>query len=133
MQQFVSNVRKIKNNFIVILLRYLVVVVVFFGHLFLKKMLPVSINKGISLGINITGMNRLILCLLVLVVYKLFRRFDWRLWFIFVGGLVNTIERLQFGYVSDYFNFGLVYNNLPDLLIFIGVIWFFIDGSKNKN
>ena len=103
------------------------------SHSWLRSILVVYRNKGISLGVYFTGVNLIVGFFLGLVVYQLLKKFDWKLWFIFTGGLINTIERLYFGYVSDYFNFRVVYNNLPDLLIFIGVIWFFIDGTKDKN
>ena len=41
-----------------------------------------------------------------------------------VGGWINLIDRLIFGYVRDYWTLGWVYNNLADWLIQIGIIIF---------
>ena len=48
---------------------------------------------------------------------------DWRLLLIIVGGSLNFIERLIFGYVRDYWQIPgtNVYNNINDWIIFIGV------------
>jgi lipoprotein signal peptidase len=45
---------------------------------------------------------------------------------ILIGGLINLIDRLVFGYVRDYWWFVGVYNNLADWLIGVGVLIFFI-------
>jgi len=43
---------------------------------------------------------------------------------VIVGGWINLIDRIFFGYVRDYWQFGWVYNNLADWMIQIGVIIF---------
>ena len=50
-------------------------------------------------------------------------------WLIFIGGLLNLIDRIIFGYVRDYWNFlgvGL-YNNINDWIIGVGVLICLID------
>ena len=49
-----------------------------------------------------------------------------------VGGTINFIDRIVFGYVRDDWNFALVYNNLADWIIAIGVICFVFDLWKRK-
>lgn len=41
---------------------------------------------------------------------------------IFLGAFSNLLDRLKFGWIIDYFNFGFFYNNLADILICFGVI-----------
>ena len=47
---------------------------------------------------------------------------------ILIGGMVNLIDRLYFGYVRDYWNLGGgVVNNLNDWIIGIGVLLFLVE------
>jgi len=39
-----------------------------------------------------------------------------------VGTASNLLDRLKFGWVIDYFNFGVGYNNLADIFIVLGLI-----------
>lgn len=48
------------------------------------------------------------------------------LFLVLIGGWINLIDRLFFGYVRDYWRFISVYNNLADWLIGIGVGWFIL-------
>ena len=41
-----------------------------------------------------------------------------------VGGWINLIDRIIFGYVRDYWQIGRIYNNLADWMIQVGVIIF---------
>ncbi len=43
------------------------------------------------------------------------------LW-LFFGALSNIFDRLKFGYVIDYLNFYFFYNNLADVLIWLGFL-----------
>jgi len=45
-----------------------------------------------------------------------------------IGGLINIVDRLVFGYVRDYWNFGgALINNLNDWLIGVGVLLFLLE------
>ncbi len=39
-----------------------------------------------------------------------------------LGSVSNLIDRLKFGFIVDYFNFGFFSNNLADLMIGAGII-----------
>lgn len=104
-------------------------------HNCLANNLNIVKNYGISFGIN--GMFFIILnVLFVLLITVIFIRLDfWSLGFLVIGGWVNFIDRIRFGYVRDYWQFGMVYNNLADWMIGLGIILFLINlyGKKNTN
>ena len=54
------------------------------------------------------------------------------LFLVLIGGWINMIDRLVFGYVRDYWWFITVYNNLADWLIGIGVVWFILNLWKQN-
>lgn len=93
-------------------------------HELLGSYLPVVVNPGITLGVQLSVE---LIGLLNLVIFALFiNRKDWGLFLISVGGVSNLIDRLRFGYVRDYWQFlgtGL-YNNLNDWLIIVGLLIF---------
>jgi lipoprotein signal peptidase len=76
---------------------------------------------GLRINIGIIG------ALLVFVTwglyqYRLFYRFVIYTLLVMSGSWSNLIERFVFGSVTDYINFGIVYANIADLQIWIGVI-----------
>ncbi|MFA6185290.1 MAG: signal peptidase II [Candidatus Shapirobacteria bacterium] len=85
-------------------------------------------NYGISFGIS--GFFFIALSVIFVFVFLVLsiKKGRWY-WFIFIGGFLNLIERIMFGYVGDYWNFlgtGL-YNNINDWIIGIGVLFCLID------
>jgi len=56
----------------------------------------------------------------------------WGINLVLLGGWINMIDRLVFGYVRDYWQFGVVYNNLADWIISIGVGMFVWELWKEK-
>lgn len=54
---------------------------------------------------------------------------------ILAGGLVNYFDRLKYGYVRDYWHIpGTgIYNNLPDWIIFIGLLWYGLHISRRRD
>jgi signal peptidase II len=52
---------------------------------------------------------------------------------LFLGSASNLLDRLKFGYVIDYFNFHFFYNNLADIIIWLGIIIYLIRIWYNKN
>lgn len=94
------------------------------GHNFLANRLEVIRNYGISFGLEFN--------FLFLIIIVLFLSYFWvknqsiDLGVILVGGVINLVDRLYFGYVRDYWQFFLVYNNLADWLIGIGIGLFVI-------
>ena len=54
---------------------------------------------------------------------------------ILAGGLVNLVDRLRFGYVRDYWQWGRFYNNIADWVISVGVVCLLIKSyvRRNKN
>ncbi len=104
-----------------------------FFHNFLVSWLKVDIrNEGVSFGWNGFGVVLLNLILLIWLVW-----FNWRTNFfgielILIGGWVNMIDRMVFGYVRDYWSLGAVYNNIADWIISIGVVIFVWEIWKKK-
>lgn len=81
-------------------------------------------NYGISFGIN-GGFFIILNIIFVVILTKIwFKNNLLSLGLMLVGGWINLIDRLIFGYVRDYWTLGWVYNNLADWLIQIGVIIF---------
>lgn len=85
-------------------------------------------NYGISFGFSgflVVFLSILFVVLFLFLAIKKGKGY----WLIFIGGFLNLIERLIFGYVHDYWNFfgtGL-YNNINDWIIGIGVFICLID------
>lgn len=94
------------------------------AHHWLSVTRVVVENYGISFGVR--GWFFIFLNVIFVVVLT-------RIWWknnlaginlVVVGGWINLIDRIYFGYVRDYWQFGWVYNNLADWMIQIGVIMF---------
>jgi len=88
-------------------------------------------NFGVSFGWGgklVTGFS--LIFLVVLMGWWWLARPE--LFLILVGGWINLVDRLVFGYVRDYWKFISVYNNLADWLIGIGVGWFILNLWKQN-
>jgi len=85
-------------------------------------------NYGISFGMN--GSVLIILSIIFILLFLVLAiKKGGGYWLIFIGGLLNLIDRMMFGYVRDYWNFfgtGL-YNNINDWIIGVGVLICLID------
>lgn len=116
------NVKKKKNlSFGVILNLWLLGEL---AHFSLASTKEVVKNYGISFGIN-GGFFIILNIIFVVILTKIwFKNNLLGLGLMLVGGWINLIDRLIFGYVRDYWTLGWVYNNLADWLIQIGVIIF---------
>lgn len=81
-------------------------------------------NYGISFGINglIFILLSIIFILFLTVIF--FKKKSFGLGLMVVGGWINLIDRLVWGYVRDYWRLMTVYNNLADWLIGVGVVLF---------
>ena len=85
-------------------------------------------NYGISFGMN--GDVLIVLSIIFILLFLVFAIKKGRgYWLIFIGGLLNLIDRIIFGYVRDYWNFlGMgLYNNINDWIIGVGVLICLID------
>lgn len=89
-------------------------------------------NVGVSFGWNSEILIVFNLVLLCWVTWYWWRNNYWSLNFILVGGWINAIDRLIFGYVRDYWSLGTVYNNIADWLISVGVGIFILELWKKK-
>lgn len=116
------NVKKKKKlSFVVILSIWLLGELV---HFSLASTNNIIKNYGISFGVN-GGFFIILNIIFVIILTKIwFKNNLLSLGLMLVGGWINLIDRLIFGYVRDYWTLGWVYNNLADWLIQIGVIIF---------
>ena len=116
------NVKKKKKlSFVVILSIWLLGELV---HFSLASTNNIIKNYGISFGIN-GGFFIILNIIFVVILTKIwFKNNLLSLGLMSVGGWINLIDRLIFGYVRDYWTLGWVYNNLADWLIQIGIIIF---------
>ncbi|MFA4942051.1 MAG: signal peptidase II [Patescibacteria group bacterium] len=80
----------------------------------------------------------IIFCLLFYILYLFFsKKLKWRLFFplmvLFLGALSNFIDRIQYGYVIDYFScrYFTIFN-LADVLIVAVVGWFLLEIIRKK-
>lgn len=116
------NVKKKKKlSFVVILSIWLLGELV---HFSLASTNNIIKNYGISFGVNGGFFIILNIIFLVILTKIWFKNNLLSLGLMLVGGWINLIDRLIFGYVRDYWTLGWVYNNLADWLIQIGVIIF---------
>lgn len=99
-----------------------IVVILFFGDLLLKWLAVrgdyAVINQGMSLGIEMW--SEVVFWTLIAVIFVwLYKQ---RMWLILAGGAANTLSRIIWGGVVDYWSFfGLFYNNLADYMIVVGL------------
>lgn len=85
-------------------------------------------NYGLSLSINSSNIIFLNIIFVLILGWWYVTSFYKSLGLVLVGGIVNLIDRLRFGYVRDYWNLGGgVVNNLNDWIIGIGILLFLID------
>ena len=61
-----------------------------------------------------------------------FKKQDIGLMVVAVGGLINFVDRIVYGYVRDYWSLGFVYNNLADWIIVLGVLYSIMALWKRK-
>ena len=93
-------------------------------HFWLSSTRVIIKNYGVSFGVS--GWIFIFLSI-VLVVFL--TKIWWKNSFkgidlIVAGGWINLIDRINFGYVRDYWQVGRIYNNLADWMIQVGVIIF---------
>jgi lipoprotein signal peptidase len=79
-------------------------------------------NYGISFGINGVFFILLNIIFVLLITTIWTRQKLYGLSLLVVGGWINLVDRIIFGYVRDYWQLGWVYNNLADWLIAGGVL-----------
>jgi len=81
-------------------------------------------NYGISFGLNFPGLLVINVLWLLILIYWWWKDRSWGLILVIVGGSLNLIDRLVFGYVRDYWQiWGTnLYNNGNDWLIFGGLL-----------
>ena len=106
--------------------------VVFAVHSYLAGVLRVFPNSGISFGLSCNLLLAIAFLALVVIMVLFWRRGDLGLMIIAVGGLVNFVDRLFFGYVRDYWYFWFFNNNLADWIIVSGVLYSVITLWKRK-
>lgn len=91
-------------------------------------------NYGVSFGIDIPGLTLASVLLLIFLAYWWWKEKSWPLMVVFVGGLLNLMDRLMFGFVRDYWKIpgtGL-YNNINDWLIFVGLVIYLYQKWRQK-
>jgi lipoprotein signal peptidase len=118
----VLNVKKKKKLNLVIFGIFLAIAG-FAVHSYLVNTLEVFPNVGISFGVYCNLLLLVAFLALVVVLFLFWRKEDLGLMIIAVGGLINFVDRIVFGYVRDYWNFSVFYNNLADWIIVVGVLY----------
>ena len=105
----------------------------FFGvHSLLSDFLSVYENYGVSFGIG-GNWTLLVNIVFVLFIFGFYLKKNFlSLSLLLVGGLVNLIDRLSFGYVRDYWSLGVIVNNVADWLIGFAVLLFLIEGFYGR-
>jgi lipoprotein signal peptidase len=97
-------------------------------HCWISKGEVLMKNFGISLSWNWGDVLLLNIFFILILGWWYFRNNFWSLSFILIGGVVNLLDRLNFGYVRDYWELGWgIVNNLSDWLIALGVLLFLIE------
>ncbi len=91
-------------------------------------------NFGIAFSLNLPAnlfiyFYLLVFLILIAIVWSFITACQKKNWWsvagfylIILGAASNLIDRIKFGYIIDYFNFGFFYNNLADILICVGLI-----------
>ena len=94
------------------------------AHHWLSLTRIITKNYGVSFGVD--GWFFVVISIFIVVMLSI-------IWWkndirgvnlILAGGWINLIDRIVFGYVRDYWKLGLIYNNLADWIIQVGVIMF---------
>ena len=125
------NVKK-KKKIRLIVLGIVLTIFCWLVHSYLASVLEVFPNLGISFSIYCSLLLVVAFLALVAVVVLFWREGDFGLMIVSVGGVINFIDRLVFGYVRDYWRFGFVYNNLADWIIVGGVLYSLVRLWKEK-
>lgn len=105
----------------------------FFGHNFIANQLLITKNYGVSFSMNWINILYLNILFILIVSYFYFKNKSYFVSLILIGGIINLSDRLVFGYVRDYWNFGgILINNLNDWFIGVGVLLFLLETIWNK-
>lgn len=119
----VKRKKKLRTLLVVIPLAILT----FLIHRFLSTVLVVYPNLGISFGWSGKFLV-LISGLLLMVIWVVsWQQASMPLMMVAVGGTINFVDRMFFGYVRDYWDLMFIYNNLADWIVVLGVIYFIFD------
>lgn len=90
-------------------------------------------NYGFSLSFQCCNMLFLNIIFVLFLGWIFWKRKEVGLVLILIGGLVNLIDRIEYGYVRDYWILGeVLINNLNDWLIVLGVLLFLIESLWKK-
>jgi len=85
-------------------------------------------NYGISFSIYWVNSLLLNIIFILIIGWFYWKEKSYFLSLVLIGGLINIVDRLVFGYVRDYWNFGgALINNLNDWLIGVGVLLFLLE------
>lgn len=101
-------------------------------HCYLAEQWQVFPNKGVSFGISGYLLVGVAFLVLLMVLVMSLKKQDVGLMIVVVGGLINFIDRMVFGYVRDYWSLGFVYNNLADWIIVLGILYSIVALWKRK-
>ena len=107
-------------------------IISFAVHSYLAEILEVFPNAGVSFGLSCSFLVCVAFLALLVMIILFWKKGDFGLMVIVVGGLINFIDRIFFGYVRDYWSFGFFYNNLADWIIVFGVLCSVVTLWKKK-
>lgn len=101
------------------------------AHELLARVASVVVwNKGVSFGLEVPGVA--VLAALILIFWSSRKEENMGINLVIAGGVTNLIDRLRWGAVRDYWNFGMLSNNVADWAIGLGVLWLVISFWRNN-
>lgn len=90
-------------------------------------------NSGASFGLNMGGVLLNIIVLTFLGWWVIWKERNGWLLLVVLGGVLNIIDRMRFGFVRDYWHLACgLHNNLADWMIVLGAGTFIISLWKKR-
>jgi len=116
----------------------------FYNHSLISnsRWLNYTQNCGIAFGLNLPKVFLIILNIFLLLLLTAWLIKNWKsnnkfaaglIFLIVLGGYSNLIDRFNFGFVIDYIDLKIFYNNLADVYIFIGIFLLIFNEMKKKS
>lgn len=90
-------------------------------------------NRGVALGVlGAINSNYLVLLVIVVLIWTVTRFREVGVIMILGGGLVNLVNRAVFGSVWDYLKIIVIWVNISDIVITIGLLLAIYESTRNR-